>query len=384
MLVCVWSGNPLADADANANSRIVRLHFVPPPVDGTISLGIYDASGKLMRVLHREDTVSDFTAGHDALETTWDGTDDNGQPLPAGKYHARGFLVGDLKVEGVDNFFNDWVTDDDSPHLDHIAHIAAGEGALRLEGTMPDGRSAQFLFNLASAQLRSSDPIAWPSVEPTERGKVAQALIDPVDIAIGKGGTLWAISHLAKNLPGLVIVQISANDPAAPALRTLEIDPADPQPIGIAASPNEDRIFLLEQAPGRQRVRSLSLLASAPTAGSDLRVSDWKVDFTKEIVAHKDFTLANDKPVLSPNEIATSPASLRQKLRPNPLERDKPGKVELAAGFDDQGSYLQTADGLPLRTISDTRHLTRAVLARRGQNALGFSRTTARSSNNFR
>jgi hypothetical protein len=69
-----------------------------------------------VRVLQREDAVSDFTAGHDALETTWDGTDDDGKSLPNGKYHARGFVVGGLKVEGVSYFFNDWVTDEKSPH----------------------------------------------------------------------------------------------------------------------------------------------------------------------------------------------------------------------------------------------------------------------------
>ena len=79
--------------------------------------GFTTPTGKLVRVLHREDEISDFTAGHDALETEWDGNDEHGHPLPNGKYRARGFVVGDLKVEGVDYFFNDWVTDENSPHL---------------------------------------------------------------------------------------------------------------------------------------------------------------------------------------------------------------------------------------------------------------------------
>lgn len=337
-------------------------------MDGTISLGVYDAAGKLVRVLHREDGIADFTAGHDALETTWDGKDDHGQPLPAGSYHARGFLVGDVKIEGVDYFFNDWVTDEDSPHLAHITRIAAADDGLRLEGTKSDGQSAQFLFHPASEQLRAADPIPWPSVEPMSRAKISQALIEPIDLAIGKGGTAWAITHLAKGSPALAVVQVSITDPAGPTLRTLEIDSADPQPVGIAASPNDDRIFLLENAPGRQRVRSLSLLAS----GHETGVSDWKEDFTREIVAHQNFVLVDGKPAPSPNESPTSPAPLSQKLRSNPLERDQPGKVELAAGFDSEGSFIQTADGLPLRTISDTPHVSRALLARHGVNALDF------------
>src|SRR5690242_22267 len=65
-------------------ARKVALRFALPPLEGTISLGIFDQNGKLLRVLHREDTISAFTAGHDALETSWDGTDDNGNALPNG------------------------------------------------------------------------------------------------------------------------------------------------------------------------------------------------------------------------------------------------------------------------------------------------------------
>jgi hypothetical protein len=106
-----------------APSRSISLRFALPPMPGTISLGIYDREGKLLRVLHREDTVSEFTAGHDALETSWDGNDDSGRPLPNGKYSARGYVVGDLKVEGMDYLFNDWVTDEQSPHVRSLGQL---------------------------------------------------------------------------------------------------------------------------------------------------------------------------------------------------------------------------------------------------------------------
>jgi hypothetical protein len=80
--------------------RNVRLSFVPPPLEGTISLGIYDANGKLVRVLHREAGLESFEIGADALNTIWDGTNDAGEPLPAGRYSARGFAVGDVEAEG--------------------------------------------------------------------------------------------------------------------------------------------------------------------------------------------------------------------------------------------------------------------------------------------
>jgi hypothetical protein len=79
----------------------VRISFVPPPLEGTISLGIYDAKSELLRVLHAQSNVNEFQIGPDALVTQWDGRDDKGQDLPPGKYHARGYLVGHLKVESL-------------------------------------------------------------------------------------------------------------------------------------------------------------------------------------------------------------------------------------------------------------------------------------------
>jgi hypothetical protein len=80
-------------------ARSARISFVPPPLEGTISLGIYDKTGKLVRILHQEAELTEFTIGADALVTQWDGKDDDGRDLPAGKYHARGYAVGPLKVQ---------------------------------------------------------------------------------------------------------------------------------------------------------------------------------------------------------------------------------------------------------------------------------------------
>jgi hypothetical protein len=82
-------------------ARSVRISFVPPPLEGTISLGIYDAKGKLLRVLHHEADLTEFKIGADALVTQWDGKNDNGEDLAAGKYHARGYLVGPFKMEDL-------------------------------------------------------------------------------------------------------------------------------------------------------------------------------------------------------------------------------------------------------------------------------------------
>jgi len=82
-------------------ARSVRISFVPPPMDGTISLGIYDQAGKIVRVLHQNAQLNDFTIGPDSLVTRWDGKDDGTQDSPFGRYHARGYLVGALKREDL-------------------------------------------------------------------------------------------------------------------------------------------------------------------------------------------------------------------------------------------------------------------------------------------
>jgi hypothetical protein len=84
-----------------STARSVRISFVPPPMEGTISLGIYDQAGKLVRVLHQNAQLNDFTIGPDALVTRWDGKDDGNQDLPSGRYHARGYVVGPLKREDL-------------------------------------------------------------------------------------------------------------------------------------------------------------------------------------------------------------------------------------------------------------------------------------------
>src|SRR5437667_10476026 len=82
-------------------SRNVQLRFVPPPMEGTISLGIFDSSDKLVRVLDRESKVDNFKSHEHSLKTTWDGKNDAGEDLPTGKYRARGYAVGRIQVDDL-------------------------------------------------------------------------------------------------------------------------------------------------------------------------------------------------------------------------------------------------------------------------------------------
>ncbi len=54
-----------------------------------------------MRVLVDQGSVDEFDVGADALNAKWDGKNDRDEDLPAGKYHARGYMVGALKAEDL-------------------------------------------------------------------------------------------------------------------------------------------------------------------------------------------------------------------------------------------------------------------------------------------
>lgn len=122
--------SPTPEPSSTPPARSVRITFLPPPLEGTISLGVYDAKGKLVRVLKREADINEFTIGTDALSTTWDGQDDAGKSVPPGKYSAHGFVVGDLKIEGVGFFFNDFVTNEDSVRVRHISRVRLQDNEL--------------------------------------------------------------------------------------------------------------------------------------------------------------------------------------------------------------------------------------------------------------
>ena len=83
--------------------RSIRITFLPPPLEGTISLGIYNEWDQLVRVLHQEADLDEFTIGEDALSTKWDGRDEYGQAVAPGKYQARGFVVANLKTERINS-----------------------------------------------------------------------------------------------------------------------------------------------------------------------------------------------------------------------------------------------------------------------------------------
>nr|MDQ6939572.1 hypothetical protein [Verrucomicrobiota bacterium] len=227
---------------AAQETKSVRISFLPPPLDGTLSLGIYDSSGQLVRVLEREAELEDFEVGQDSLSTTWDGKDDKDEPLPPGKYHARGFAVATADVDGVGYFFNDWVTDDDSLRIRKISSLAITSG-LPVLGVKIPGESVSTAMLDASGKVAATGTGELHSEKCHAEAEPPQ-IVDPISCDSGKAGTRWIIDRVAPGSPQTEVEQFSREKEL---LRRMAIPPEDPQPREIAASKDADTIFLLEE-----------------------------------------------------------------------------------------------------------------------------------------
>jgi hypothetical protein len=358
------SPTPAGGASPTPAERTVRISFLPPPLDGTISLGIYDAKGKLVRVLYREADINEFDIGTDALSTKWDGKDDAGVSVPPGKYSAHGFVVGDLKIEGVGFFFNDFVKDDDSPRVRHLGNVRLQDNELHIDADLAGERATLVCEPKQGALLRKISLQEAPHCEDrTPLPNVAQM----VDCDRGMNETLWLID----SLDGGARREIKQFSKTHELLRQMAIPLNEPQPHAMAASTTEDRIFVVEESPNSpvNRLRALSL-AGSKTDGTNGAVSDWKTDFEKKIIEHRNFSIENGKPIPANPNNKTPPEKISVKLQPNPLLADDRVTVELAVGLDEEGSFLKTGDGLPLCSISETTALIRGLLVAHGSNAL--------------
>jgi hypothetical protein len=224
-------------------------------------------------------------------------------------------------------------------------------------------RSGQLLYDTQSKTMSESDAVeleTTPSPGSTESELVG---IDPIMSVPGRDGTRWVIDRTEKGATTSELKQFSG---AGEFLRRFASPPDQPQPIEVAASMTEDRIYLLEENSAMQRLRSLSLVGSKTQEGQP--VSDWKVEFEKSIVMHPSFSIAAGKPVISSRPVNVP--SIKVKLQPNPLLNDQRVTVELSVGFDSNGSFLKTTDGLPLYSISETPGVIRTVVIGHSANGI--------------
>ena len=145
---------------AFSSEREQKFAFALPEAEGRISLGVFDSAGKLRRTLYVAAEENDFTVGLNGLIASWDGKDDRGQPLPAGQYQVRGYLVPDeVEAEGVAYHFNDWVDDESAPRITRIDDFRKQAGSfILLAETLQTGRPAVFRYDQLRGFLWTSHP----------------------------------------------------------------------------------------------------------------------------------------------------------------------------------------------------------------------------------
>lgn len=180
------------------------ITFALPETEGRISLGVYDPSGKLVRTLFTAAEEKDFKIGLNGLITTWDGKNDAGEALPAGKYHIRGWVVPDsVQAEGVAYHFNDWILDEDSPRISGIGALApVSDGQFWLFGFRP-GREAEesVLWTYRDPEAKPMDTLAVTSGNSETAGETSRAYLFSLRPAVQ-----WQESEgsmLIPDLPGL-------------------------------------------------------------------------------------------------------------------------------------------------------------------------------------
>jgi hypothetical protein len=321
----------------------VKITFVPPPLEGTLSLGVFDRSGKLVRTLKSEAVPADFTVGLNGLITFWDGRDDAGRAMPPGKYRVRGLAVADLEITGEEFHCNDWVESDEGPHPAVFETIRMSGDTLELLASDRAKKRWRILHSLAEGESKS---------EPVESTETPATEEPGPKSCPGREGTRWSIEKAAGEI---VVAQFDAQ---GEVLRRLSIGAGQPAPVGIAASLERDEVFLLEREGERFRLRGLRRAApkegnGAPGWETFLEKNRWPSSKFSEVAAR----LGRSKPFVAEPQIVL-------KSQPNPLLGGGVSEVQIVPGKDATGSFLKTSDGLLLRRLTDTPLLLWAVFGR--------------------
>jgi hypothetical protein len=141
--LAVWLSLPAVQAAPSDNQEIAFA----VPGQGLITLGVFNKAGNLVRTLHVMDDEEAFRIGLNGYITQWDGRDDAGQKVPAGRYFLRGYLIGEVSVEGEAFHFNDWVSSAESPmprRIEDFAMLPGGDLVLTGRTAADQGFCARY------------------------------------------------------------------------------------------------------------------------------------------------------------------------------------------------------------------------------------------------
>ena len=349
----------------------VPIMFLPPPMEGTLSLGIFNGAGKLVRVLHREAAREEFKVGENGLSTRWDGRDDAGQAAPLGKYGVRGWTTGNLGVEGVAFHGNDWIKEESPRFTRVIAVKGVGRDEVQVTLRTADGKDETLGWKLARAGDEPPQNEVQAGIEDGKLviqrdGESTPVLFregeKPIACATGSRGRVWTIVETAAGR------EVRAYSPDGEFLRRLPYEKDEPQPMQIVASQWSEMIFLLDENASEQRLRSLALgtsdQQSTTTTTQVPAKSAWRVTYLKRILKSDTFdaiaaNLGRAKP-------PKAEPVVKIKVRANPLLGDAKSEISLKIVVDADGAVLKTVDDLPLSRLTMAGSLKWATLVKEG------------------
>lgn len=324
-----------------ASKPPVAITFAPPDLEGEIVLGIFDSAKKLVRTLRFEPGAPDLKIDTNGYIASWDGRDENADPCPAGRYFARGYVVGDdVTVSGEAFYFNDWVAEDKIPATG--VELCRWPEAFGVKIATGADRGPVFAKIHPDGTL---EPTAEPPVAPEEFAPPASITPAPLAGTPGRDGSTWLI---VADGPQRVVTQLAKDGSTE---RTLRVAADEPQPAEILASATEDAILLRETGrAGVERVRLLRRAAKAAAAADGKVVADWEVAFERARQPCADFGVSDGRLVAGAADAAPG-KKVEIKLVPNALHPG-PESLTLEAAATTAGSALRAPDGLALVEIS--------------------------------
>ena len=345
----------------------LKIVVALPQPEGTLSLGIFNAAGKIVKTLATEQEISSLKSNLNGIELLWDCTGEKGLPVTGSNYRAKGFLVSDLSTQGEAFHGNDWATDAEPKRPASITGLRFEDGAFVISLKDASGNAFATTHPLpaekppipaapapASQDTATPLPATRPPAEPKDELGLQSRAMD---------ATQWQIEDgkaMLKTVDGI-------------PLRQIKNLPGEPIPIAVAAAPNAPVVALLEQSRDRTRVRILrfrplpgekwkpTINPITKTAVTDTGVNIWQTLFEHQILATESQSAAAKwLPALKK---APASGKLKVPLTPSSIDSNQSPSTEVVASFDDDGLQLRSADGLLLRRITSTPGIKWACLA---------------------
>ena len=343
----------------------LKIVVALPQPEGTLSLGIFNAAGKIVKTLASEQEISSLKSNLNGIELLWDCTGEKGLPVTGSNYRAKGFLVSDLSTQGEAFHGNDWATDTEPKRPASITGLRFEGGAFVISLKDASGNAFATTHPLpaekpplstapAPQDTNAPLPATRPPAEPKDELGLQSHAMD---------ATQWQIED------GKAMLKTAEGIP----LRQIKNLPGEPIPIAVAAAPNAPVVALLEQSRDRTRVRILrfrplpgekwkpAIDPVTKTAITDTGVNIWQTLFEHQILATESQSAAAKwLPALKK---APASGKLKVPLTPSSIDSNQSPSTEVVASFDDEGLQLRSADGLLLRRITSTPGIKWACLA---------------------